>query len=91
MAFGGASPQPAVGLPGEGDRHLQLQSLNADYGTVTLVYSGGSIPADNRSAGGILTVELSIKPMMGVLWLGVILALLGGVLAVWRRVLQLRV
>lgn len=91
MSFGGAAPQPATALPGEGGQTLSLQSLNADYGTVSLVYSSDSMPVANSNVGGILTVELSVKPFMTVLWLGVILALLGGGLAVWRRTQQLKV
>lgn len=91
MAYGGAAPQPAVALPGGGGAHLRLQSLNADAGTVTLLYGGGDAPADGRAVGGILTIELNIKPMMSLLWTGVILVLLGGGFAVWRRVVQLSV
>ncbi len=90
MAFGGTAAQPAVALPWESDQQVRLQSLNADLGTVTLLFSGGSTSLDNRSIGGILTVELSIKPLMSILWFGVILVLLGGGLAVWRRDLQLK-
>lgn len=39
---------------------------------------------NTRAMGGVLTVELSVKPFMSVLWTGVILVLLGGVLASYR-------
>jgi len=43
------------------------------------------MPADGRAAGGLLTVELSEKPLMGVLWLGVLIVLAGGTIAIIRR------
>ena len=86
LAVGGTSPPPSVPLPDEWGGQLRLQSLNADQGTVTLLYSNDALPQDGRAIGGILSVEVSEKPMMSFLWTGVILALLGGALAIWRRV-----
>lgn len=88
MSFAGVA-QPGVALPGEVGGELRLQSINADMGTVELLHSGGAVPIDGRSVGGILTVELSEKPLMSMLWVGVILVLLGGGLAIWRRMLQI--
>jgi cytochrome c biogenesis factor len=46
---------------------------------------GGDMPADGRAVGGLLTVELSEKPMMGILWFGVLIVLAGGTIAIIRR------
>lgn len=89
MAFGGAPAASGVALPGELGGELRLQAIDADRGTVTLLYSSSDIPIDGRAVGGILTVELSEKPLMGILWTGVILVLLGGGLAIWRRTILL--
>ena len=90
MAMGMGTPHDTVPLPYEWGGSLRLQSVNADAGTVTLLYLDGSMPEDGRGMGGILTLEISEKPMMSLLWTGVILALLGGALAIWRRALQAR-
>jgi cytochrome c-type biogenesis protein CcmF len=90
MAIGGTSANAAVPLPDGIGGVLRLQSVNADQGSVTLLFSDGDVPEDGRAIGGILTVEVSEKPLMSILWTGVILALLGGGLAIWRRALQLR-
>ncbi|MFC1544437.1 cytochrome c biogenesis protein CcsA, partial [Gemmatimonadota bacterium] len=86
----GVSPHAANPMPYGWGGELRLQSINADEGTVTLLYSDGSVPEDGRAIGGILSVEVSEKPLMSLLWTGVILALLGGSLAAWRRVLQVK-
>jgi cytochrome c-type biogenesis protein CcmF len=90
MDISGTSANAAVSLPEGIGGKVQLQSVNADQGSVTLLFSDGNVPTDGRAIGGILTVEVSEKPLMSILWTGVILALLGGGLAIWRRALQLR-
>ncbi len=81
----GSEQPPAVALPYGVEGQLKLQGIDADRGRVTLLYLGGDMPADGRAAGGLLTVELSEKPLMGVLWLGVLIVLAGGTIAIIRR------
>jgi len=86
MAFGGVAEQ-GVPLPEGVGGELRVQAIDADLGTVTLLYSSGETPVDGRALGGVLTVELSEKPLMSILWTGVVLVLLGGGLAIRRRML----
>jgi cytochrome c-type biogenesis protein CcmF len=90
MAMGTGTPPDTVPLPYGWGGNLHIQSVNADAGTVTLLYFDGTLPDDGRGVGGILSVEISEKPLMSILWTGVILALLGGALAIWRRAPQAR-
>ncbi len=76
---------PAVDLPYGVEGQLKMQGIDADRGRVNLLYLGGEVPADGRAVGGLLTVELSEKPLMGILWLGVLIVLAGGAIAVLRR------
>jgi hypothetical protein len=84
------TPHAAMPLPYGWGGTLRLQSIDADAGAVTLLRLTGDAPVDGRAEGGLLTVEVSEKPLMSILWTGVILALLGGALAAWRRALQVR-
>lgn len=88
-SVGGEQP-PAIALPEGVDGLLRLQGIDADRGRVTLVYMGGDEPVDGRAIGGLLTVELSEKPLMSILWLGVLLVLAGGTIAITRRAASLR-
>ncbi len=88
-SVGGEQP-PAVALPGGVDGLLRLQGIDADRGRVTLVYMGEDTPVDGRAVGGLLTVELSEKPLMSVLWLGVLLVLAGGTIAIIRRAVSMK-
>ena len=84
MTMGGGAPAP-VQLPAEIGGQLSLRRIDADNGRVELLYATRDAPADGRSEGGILTVELSEKPLMSILWTGVVLVLLGGLIAAVRR------
>ncbi|MFO7767356.1 MAG: cytochrome c biogenesis protein CcsA [bacterium] len=90
LAVGDRSAGGAAPLPEEVGGQLQLQSLDADNGAVTLLYTDADTPIDGRAVGGLLTVEVSSKPLMNVLWIGVVLVLLGGAISIWRRALQVQ-
>jgi len=83
-SVGGEQP-PALDLPGDVEGTLRLQGIDADRGRVTLIHQVGDEPIDGRAIGGLLTVELSEKPLMSILWLGVLVILAGGGIAVIRR------
>jgi cytochrome c-type biogenesis protein CcmF len=85
---GDGEGEPAP-LPGEEGKDVRLKGIDADNGLVRVLVTTAGVDVDGRAIGGLLTIEISTKPMMTVLWSGVILALLGGCLALWRRVRQL--
>ena len=81
---GGEAPPPAD-LPGDIGGQLRLQRIDADAGRIVLLYLAPGTGLDGRAEGGILSVELSEKPLMSILWAGVIMVLLGGLIAARRR------
>ncbi len=87
---GGDGHEEMLPLPDGSGAMLRLQGINADAGSVSLLVTGQDAAIDGRAVGGLLTVELSEKPLMNFLWAGVILALLGGAVSVWRRSQLLR-
>jgi cytochrome c-type biogenesis protein CcmF len=87
---GGDGHAGTLPLPGSSDRLLRLQGINADAGTVTLLVTDAATALDGRAVGGLLTVEISEKPLMSLLWIGVLLALLGGAISIGRRAKLLR-
>ena len=42
-----------------------------------------------EALGGVLTLEVSTRPLMGFLWLGVLIVVRGGGTATWRRTREL--
>ncbi|MFC1628823.1 cytochrome c-type biogenesis CcmF C-terminal domain-containing protein, partial [Gemmatimonadota bacterium] len=86
----GGEQTSAVDLPYGVEGQLRLQGIDADRGRVTLMHLGSDVPVDGRAVGGLLTVELSEKPLMSILWIGVLLVLVGGTIAIIRRAIVLR-
>lgn len=82
------NPLGRVKLPGEKEAFLTLVGMDASKKNISLHYEGPTIdeakeePVENT---GTLFVEVSKKPGMSVLWLGVTFILLGGVLSIYRR------
>uniref|UniRef100_A0A832I3J1 Heme lyase CcmF/NrfE family subunit n=1 Tax=Eiseniibacteriota bacterium TaxID=2212470 RepID=A0A832I3J1_UNCEI len=72
-------------LPGGGE--VSIGRVDPATGRVGLEVPGLAAPA--RSAE-ILAVEVSTKPLIGLVWLGAVIMLLAAFLSTWRRVLDLR-
>jgi len=73
-----------VPLPGPGGATLTLSGVNASQGRARLVFSG----VGQEAKGGQpmrFSADVSVKPLIGLLWLGLVLLLAGGVLALVRR------
>jgi cytochrome c-type biogenesis protein CcmF len=87
---GGDGHAGMLPLPGTPGAMIRLQGINADAGTVSLLVTDAATQVDGRAIGGLLTVEISEKPLMSLLWIGVLLALLGGAISIWRRAKLLR-
>ena len=79
-------PSSRVKLPGPEDAYLTLVSVDAGAKTIHLAYDGPASPAkEHIEKPPSLIAEVSIKPGMTMLWLGTILILTGGAIAVVRR------
>jgi cytochrome c-type biogenesis protein CcmF len=65
---------------------IALSAINVDEGKVYLVFTGLD-QKETVSPGQELLVEVSIKPLMMVLWTGVVL-IIGGTVIAWKHRLQ---
>ncbi len=79
-------PSSRVKLPGPKDAFLTLVSIDAGAKTIHLEYHGPAAPTKKHiETPPSLIAEVSIKPGMTMLWLGTILILTGGAIAMIRR------
>jgi cytochrome c-type biogenesis protein CcmF len=80
-------PKARVELPGPQKAFVTLAGVDANAKIVHLNYTGpgpeGRTGPEKKSAS--MVAEVSVKPGMTVLWLGVILILLGGCISLARR------
>jgi cytochrome c-type biogenesis protein CcmF len=81
------SPSSRVRLPGPEEAYLTLVKIDAGAKTIGLVYEGPQSEEEKMTEGSPPSViaEVSIKPGMTVLWLGTLLILVGGGIAIPRR------
>jgi cytochrome c-type biogenesis protein CcmF len=81
------SPSSRVRLPGPEEAYLTLVKIDAGAKTIGLVYEGPQSEEEKMTEGSPPSViaEVSIKPGMTVLWLGTLLILVGGCIAIPRR------
>lgn len=77
-------PSSRVKLPGPENAYLTLVSIDAGAKTIHVVYDGPASPKHIEKPPSLIA-EVSIKPGMTMLWLGTILILTGGAIAVVRR------
>ncbi|MBD3287761.1 hypothetical protein GF337_03065 [candidate division KSB1 bacterium] len=81
-------PQSQVKLPGQEGAFLTIVGMDATKKTVDLHYMGSeSEAADEKDTEKqpVLYAEVSTKPGMSILWLGVTLVMLGGMVSIYRR------
>lgn len=71
-------------VPGLRDVLLRLGQINADEKTVEVLVLDPNAPPDPGELPRF-SVDVSIKPMIGLLWTGLIVLLVGGILATFRR------
>ncbi len=81
------SPSGRVKLPGPQEAFLTLVSIDATAKTIALAYDGPESVAQQapQREPDAMIAEISIKPGMTLLWMGVVLILLGGGIGVARR------
>ncbi|MGQ9835059.1 MAG: cytochrome c biogenesis protein CcsA [Thermoanaerobaculaceae bacterium] len=71
-------------VPGLQDVLLRLGQINADEKTVEVLLLDPNAPPDPGELPRF-SADVSIKPMIGLLWTGLIVLLAGGILAAFRR------
>ena len=81
------SPSSRVKLPGPEEAYLTLVRIDAGGKTIGLVYEGPKPEKEQEAEDTPPSViaEVSIKPGMTILWLGTLLILIGGCIAIPRR------
>lgn len=79
------SPASIVELPGPKGDFLKLAKINASEKSIELHYYGSSEEPVEPMSRSIAIVEISTKPGMSVLWLGIVFILFGGTVAIFRR------
>jgi cytochrome c-type biogenesis protein CcmF len=82
----GFEARPAT-LPGAGSPTVRLTGVNASEGRIRIVFSGLPEQAAQAAQGEPmrLSLDVSTKPFIGLLWFGLVLLLAGGGLALLRR------
>jgi hypothetical protein len=73
-----------VEMPGGGQ--VELTQLDASSGTIMLEFQG--LPGMGTNAGSpseYLALEVSIKPLINLFWVGTILVMIGLALSMWQR------
>lgn len=79
MGMGGEREQREAELP-EGDGLVYLEAIDADTKAISL-----SILDVSQEASETLILEISRKPLIGLVWLGTILMMIGLGITWWRR------
>jgi hypothetical protein len=76
-----------VKLPGPAEAYLSLSRIEASSGSIVLDYQGPASVGDKiaQTTPPAFIAEVSVKPGMTVLWLGVFLILFGAGVGVARR------
>jgi len=82
---GGSAEAPPVTLPGGG--RVAVSRLNAAAGEVELVFDGLGAAA---LAPARLSLDVTKKPLVQLVWWGIYVVMMGGILATVGRVRQLR-
>jgi cytochrome c-type biogenesis protein CcmF len=83
----GQVESPVVPLPGGG--LLSVLGINASDGAVRLAVSGVAVGPNAKPAR--LSVDVTKKPLINLVWYGLYVVLAGGLLATWQRARELRI
>ncbi len=82
------APGSRVKLPGNDEVYAILTGMNASEKTIDLHFSGLQTDTSDSEVSqkpAFMVAEISTKPGMLILWIGVTLLLLGGAMSVYRR------
>ena len=87
----GSNQKPIVDkMPGADNVTVSIASLNAENKLVELSFVGLNKTAEPKKTADMVVLEVSHKPFMGILWIGTILLTLGTILAMSRRLQELK-
>lgn len=63
---------------------IMIKGINVDTGSLTLAITGQRNPNDIYAGKELLAAEISVKPLISILWLGTILLILGFLLTIYH-------
>lgn len=87
----GRKQKPIVDkMPGADNVTVSIASLNAENKLVELSLVGLNKTTEPKKTADMVVLEVSHKPFMGILWIGTILLTLGTILAMSRRLQELK-
>ncbi|MFQ5607449.1 MAG: cytochrome c biogenesis protein CcsA [Candidatus Zixiibacteriota bacterium] len=67
-----------------GAGEIHIESIDAESGSVALIFAGDFVPARQNPLQLVLVVEMTFKPLINLFWLGSILIFIGGTLSLTR-------
>jgi len=82
----GRVSRPPVDMPGGGQ--IVVAGINATSGSVRLAFSGLPGMPNDPGEPAILSVDVTRKPLIQLVWFGLYVILLGGMLATFKRLRQ---
>jgi cytochrome c-type biogenesis protein CcmF len=86
VTFGPAGlVSPPLELPGMAGVTVRVAAIDADNGRVRLLTTGAPSRALDPGTPASFTLDLTVKPLIGLVWSGIVILLLGTLLAVIRR------
>ncbi len=71
-------------LPGT-DRQVQIKGLNVDKGAIRLLVARDAVQPNPYAGKEVMAVEVTIKPLINILWMGTILMVVGFLLAMFQQ------
>ncbi len=73
----------AADLPNKKQK-VMIKGINVDTGSLTLAVTGESTPNDIYAGKELLAAEISVKPLISILWLGTVLLVMGFLLTIYQ-------
>jgi len=67
------------------EREINIKGINVDQGTISLVVAKKDAQKDPYAGRELLAVEVTIKPMINLLWLGTVLMIIGFIMSIIQR------
>jgi hypothetical protein len=69
---------------GEDSAQVYIANISAENGSVLLKFFGDFVPAATTPSQTFLVLEMTIKPLINLFWLGSTIIFIGGGLATWQ-------
>lgn len=74
----------AAYLPGT-EREINIKGINVDQGMINLVVAKQDAASDPYAGRELLAVEVTVKPMINLLWLGTVIMIIGFMMSIYQR------